>query len=186
MSLIAEINVVDEISPLLAYYLETHKRLISTLGKSVGYLYRQTIKGEIPEGHAGSVEYPERWSLELRRKLDKKAPKQFYGRIRSAVGYEYENGVTKVGWLSKSSARIGRLQEEGYHKYVTKRMRGYFRSVGINLRSQTTILNIPSRPIYTPIADELRPQIAPYMEKKLQEYMDKGKPKASRRVYKVY
>ena len=185
---IAEIDVTDEISPMLLRFMERNPRYIRALGKSVGWWYSKQIKTEIGEGHAGSVEYPERWSLELRRKLDPKAPRKWYGKMRSAIGYEYDNGVVKIGWTSATASRYGDLQESGYSKAVTDRMRKYFRSVGINLSNSISNLNIPSRPIYTPMAQEMFPKVAPYIENKLSDYMQGNVAfgKRNRRKYKVY
>lgn len=186
--MIAEINVVDEISPMLLNFIEHTPRYERALGKSVGWWYQREIKSEIHSGHAGNVEYPERWPLQERRKLDPKAPIQWYGRMAKAIGYEYSNGVVKIGWTSPTSARYGDLQEKGFSKTVTERMRNYFKSVGINLSGKTERLNIPARPIYDPIAIEMSPRVAPYVEEKIQGYI-RGNiefGKKNRRKYKVY
>ena len=173
---------------MLKHFLESNPRYFRALGKSVGWMYSKEIKAEIKQGHAGNVEYPERWSLELRRKLDPKAPRLWYGQMRKAIGYEYVDGKVNIGWTSATASRYGDLQEQGFKKAVTQKMRNYFRSVGINLGSSIQQLNIPARPIYEPMATEMSPKIAPYVEEKLTSYI-RGNiafGKKNRRVYKVY
>lgn len=184
-----EIEVKDEISPMLLYWVENNERYFRALTKSVGWWYQKSIKEDIKEGHAGNVEYVERWDLSLRRKLDPNAPKAWYGKLRNAVGYEYKgNGVVSIGWTSPTSSKYGDMQEQGYSKVVTDRMRKYFRMRGINLSNNTQELNIPDRPIYEPMADVLFKQVAPYINNKITEYMTVGieKGKKKRREYKVY
>lgn len=186
--MIVEINVVDEISPMLQHWIERNPKYFRSLGKSIGWWYQREIKTEVREGHAGNVTYPQRWALKDRRKLNPKAPIKWYGRMLRAVGYQYDNGVVKIGWTSSTSARYGNLQEFGYNKVVTERMRKYFRSKGIGISDNTKQLNIPDRPIFEPMADDLFNQIAPYAEEKIKEYMQGNVEfgKKNRRKYKVY
>lgn len=186
--MITTINVSDEISPMLKRFVESNPRYFRALGKSVGWWYQRETKAEIKQGHAGSVEYPERWALELRRKLDPKAPRMWYGKMRQAIGYEYVDGKVNIGWTSATAARYGDLQEQGFKKVVTQKMRNYFRSVGINLSNNIQQLNIPERPIFEPMSDVMTPKIAPYVVDKLSKYIDGNVEfgKKNRRKYKVY
>lgn len=184
-----EIDVADEISPMLLHWLRSNKRYFSALTKSVGWWYRKSAKTDIEQGHAGNVYYKERWDLSLRRKLDPNAPKIWYGKLRHAIGYEYSGeGVVNIGWLSKSASKYGDMQEQGYDRFVTEKMRKLFHSKGINLSNNTTTLNIPERPIYEPMTKSLRKQVVPYIDNKIQKYMSVGirNGKKKRREYKVY
>lgn len=186
--MILEIDVTDEISPMFKYFMENNPRYFRALGKSVGWWYQKQIKTELLQGHAGNVNFKERWPLELRRKLDPKAPRTWYGKMRQAIGYEYDNGVVKIGWTSYTASRYGDLQEYGFSKAVTEKMRNFFRSRGIDLSNHIRELNIPERPIYKPIADEMFPNVAPYIEQKMNKYIERGIVSGvkNRRKYKVY
>lgn len=186
--MITEINVTDEISPTLKSFMESNPRYFRALGKSVGWWYQREIKKELLEGRAGSVYYKERWPLSLRRKLDPEAPKAWYGKMRKAIGYEYDNGTVKIGWTSYTALRYGDLQEAGFRKTVTDRMRQFFRSRGINLSNNTAQLNIPDRPIFEPISSEMSPKVVPYVNEKISKYIDQGVTSGikNRRKYKVY
>lgn len=173
---------------MLQRFLKSNPRYFRALGKSVGWWFQKTTKQEVRLGAPGGEEFVERWAISERKKLNPKAPSQWYGRMKQAIGYEYENGAVKIGWTSATSSRYGNLQEYGYSKYVTHKMFSFFHSKGIHLSKRTTYLNIPARPIFEPMMKELKPQIAPYINGKVTEYMQGNVEfgKKNRRKYKVY
>lgn len=187
MSLI-EIDVSDEISPMLQSFLESNTRYFRALGKSVGWWFRDTTKREVSLGSAGGEDFVERIPLKIRKKLNPKAPSQWYGRMRQAIGYEYDNGVVKIGWTSPTASRYGNIQEYGTQKYITREMYGFFNKRGVRLSKNKLYLNVPARPIFEPMMNELKPKIAPYINDKVTLYMQGNVEfgKKNRRVYKVY
>jgi hypothetical protein len=187
--MIIEINVADQLSPMLQRMIEHNPAYIRHLGKSLGYLYQKETKQEIATGEPGGYEYPERIPYSMRKALSRSARQNWYGRMAQAIGYAYDNGSVLIGWTSSTAAYYGRLQEYGFTKDVTDTMRKHFAAAGYPLSADKQVLDTPPRPVFEPVNRVLEPKIVPYVEEKLNAYMnenvDFGVAK-ERRVYKVY
>lgn len=189
-----DIEIYDELTPLSKYLLLSHPQWFSKLGKSMGYEVLQRLKKGVRSGHPGGSQFPKRLPLKDRQYLG--YGKAWYGKLvgskkgePSAIGYEYKDGILKVGWSSGSAKKIGNLLETGGEKQVTKYLRKLFSAAGKPLKWSTTSTKIPARPFYDPVMKEFEPQIPKFVAKKLDDYMTKGtnfaKSNGRKRQYKV-
>lgn len=186
-----EIDVSDEITPFIQRALEHNESYMRHITKSLGYMYQKETKDTIKFGAPNGEAYPKRIPYKIRKALDDRASRVWYGRLRSAIGYEYlGNGSVAIGWTSYTASKYGHLQERGFTRNITPAMRGKWASAGYPLPASKTELNIPARPVFEPMSRQIRPKIVPYVEEKLINYMNEnvvyGKKKNERRVYKVY
>lgn len=188
MRIAFEIN--DEISPAIKQLLENNKTTLRRVTKSVGWWLQDTAKDETKKGAPGGVNFKERAPHKrVRRPLGKNghAPTSWYGKMRRAMGYEYDNGVLNVGWVSRTSARYANIQEYGAMRTVTDKVRKKYFAAGVPIKKNE--IKIPERPIFEPLAHEMFPKIGNYVEEKVTKYMTKDvefSKKKSRREYKVY
>lgn len=184
---IITVDVTDEIQPLLERMAGMSKKSISAAAKSLGWYLRGEIKKGVKSGSPGGETFKERRPYEVRSALGN-AAKTWYGRMSNAIGYQYHDGILRVGWTSRTAAMYGRKQEFGNVTKVTEEIRKRFARAGYPLRKDTTEIVLPERNVFDPMAGELYPQIAPYVQQKLSEYAngDVAFSKKSRRKYKVY
>ena len=186
---IIEIDVTDEIQPTLEGLAGNNKKAMRSAVKSLGWFLQKRIKKGVESGSPGGDAFQERIPHEIRRKLQGgSAAKKWYGQMRNAIGYQYEDGVLRIGWTSKTAAMYGRKQEFGYRTTVTDEIRRKYAEVGVPLSKNTKYLYLPARNVFDPMSEELQPEIAPYVQQKLNEYTDKtvAFAKKARRKYKVY
>lgn len=141
-----------------------------------------------------------------------RASRYLYGQMIRAVGYQYrpDSLSTAIGWTSKSSAAYGRRNEEGYRETVSRSIRKRFFDAykaelakygeeAVNgqrdynkyiypLTKYKKKLETPARPIFQPMFQRLNPEFAPYIERKVNEYINEKVTfgKKNKRVYKVY
>ena len=182
-----EIDVTDEIQPLLDYMAANSKKSIRSAAKSLGYYMQKEIKEGVKSGAPGGSVFVERRPFEVRSRLGS-AAKTWYGRMLRAIGYQYDDGLLRIGWTSRTAAMYGRKQEEGYITRVTTAVRERYRQANVPLGKKKTQIKLPARPIFEPMGEELQPQIAPYVQMKLNDYADQSVAfsKKARRKYKVY
>ena len=183
------IDIEDQVSPFLQYMAKTNPEFMKKAAKSLGwYVQAQTKKG-VRSGHPGGQSFAERLPLKARKLLSSSAQKGWYGRMINAIGYEYRGGVVSIGWSSRTSARYGAMQEDGLVHDVTQGMRRFWGSRLVPLKGTTTALTLPARPIFAPMARSIEPALVPYVEKKLQQYInqgtDFGQKNKQRRHYRV-
>lgn len=187
--MIIEIDVTDEFSPAVQRALEHNDAYLRHVAKSVGWFFQKETKKRIREGMP-SDQYEERMPYSIRKKLSPKAPRMWYGKLANAIGYEYAgNGRVLIGWTSPSAARYGHLQEQGFQRHVTSAVRAFFAAkANIHLGPNKTVLDIPDRPVFTPMTKVMRPKIPPYVEAKVNSYLEENATfgKRNRRKYKVY
>ena len=189
-----DIEIYDELSPFAQYVVLMHPDWFRKAGKSLGYDIIQKTKKGVKRGAPGGRRFPKRLPLKDRKGLG--YGKSWYGKLvgskrgdTSAIGYEYQHGILKVGWTSRAAKKIGDLLEDGGQKPVTRYLRILFGYAGKPLKWNTTHTNIPARPIYEPMMDAIRPQIPDFLDKKFEGYMTKGtnfaKSNGRKRQYKV-
>lgn len=189
MNPILTVDVTDEIQPLLERMAGMSKKSISAAAKSLGWYLRGEIKQGVKSGAPGGETFKERRPLEVRKALGGgSAASKWYGRMVNAIGYQYTNGTLRIGWTSRTAAMYGRKQEFGNVTKVTEEIRRRFARAGYPLRKDTTEIVLPERNVFDPMTGELYPQIAPYVQQKLNEYAsgDVAFSKRSRRKYRVY
>lgn len=189
-----DIDITDEISPFCKFIASAHPEWLRKAAKSLGYEILKATKKGVRSGHPGGEQFEKRLPLKIRKKLG--YGKAWYGKLvgskreePSAIGYEYKDGILRIGWTSRSAEKIGSLLEKGGAKPVSRFIRRLFCASGVPLKWATTQLNVPGRPIYEPMMKELRPAMAPIIEKKFNDYMKNGtnfaKANARQRHYKV-
>jgi len=186
---ILEIDVTDEVAPLLERMTAHNKSFLRSAAKSLGFFMQKEIKQEVKTGAPGGVSFAQRRPHKFRAALQGgSAARQWYGKMLRAIGYQYADGVVRIGWTSRTAATYGRKQEEGYETPVTSAVRKRYREAGFNLSKNTKYLETPARPVFEPMAGVLQPQIAPYMQMKLYDYAEENVTysKKARRKYKVY
>lgn len=189
MDALIEIDVIDEIQPLLDRLAGKSKKSLKSAAKSLGYFLQKEIKEGVKSGSPGGDTFVERRPYKVRQALGGgSAARQWYGRMINAIGYEYNEGTLRVGWTSKTSAAHARKQEFGYQTLVTDAIRKKFAEAGYPLKKSTRYIVLPERNVFDPMAGELQPQIAPYVQMKLNDYADGAVEfsKKARRKYKVY
>lgn len=182
------VTIKDQITPEINYFLQNNPRFISSLTKSIGWYVQGRIK-KLTYGSTVTAPWQERIPLKVRRKLDPKAPKQWLGQLRRAIGYAYKDGAVNIGWTSSTAAMEGRIQEYGATKTVTPFLRRYFGRRGVHLRWDTTTLTVPARPVFEPSMKVIQPEIGPFMAQKVKNYVEKGgfvKSAGKGRKYEVF
>lgn len=189
MKHIVEIDVTDEIEPLLELMSKQNKRAMASAARSLGYFLQAEIKEGIKKGSPGGATFTERIPYEIRKALQGgEAARTWYGKMRNAIGYQYKDGVLSIGWVSRTSAMYGRKQEFGYRTPVTDVIRKRYAEAKVKLSPNTKYLELPKRNVFDPMAHELQPKISPYVQDKLDHYQAGNVKfsKKARRKYKVY
>ena len=184
-----EIDVTDEIGPFLERMAANHKRSLKSIAKSLGWFLQKEIKKGVRSGSPAGSTFTERRPYGVRAALGGgSAAKQWYGRMTQAIGYQYDDGVLRIGWTSRTAATYGRKQEEGFETKVTAAVRKRYQAAGLRIGRDKKYLITPERPFFEPMAGVLQPQIAPYVEQKLFDYVEENVAfsKKARRKYKVY
>ncbi|WP_276691260.1 hypothetical protein [Acidaminococcus massiliensis] len=195
--MIVEIDLKDQISPAIQKALKTNEKWLRWASKSVGWYAQKRIKEEVATGSPGGESYEERLPRGARKALSTTAPKMWYGKLRNAIGYEYDNGVVRIGWTSRTSSIEGKKQEEGFIRNVTPTLRAWWAKAAqdskgklINLSSGKDEIEVPARPVFEPVQKKLEAEIGPYVEQKVEKYIkeneDYGKKNVVKRKYKVY
>lgn len=110
-----------------------------------------------------------------------------YGKVAQAVGYLHEPAKKQVqiGYMGQSASSFGRSLALGSRggKYrwkngpqlITPKMRRFFAATGRPLPADLTHLESPQRPVIEPGFEHFRPQIGPFMEKRISKYLRKKK-----------
>lgn len=213
-----EISVADELSPTIKRMLGHNKAYLRHVTKSLAWYIQKEIKQNVRKGAlVGSTEgWTKQWftkgNIAPRKELQGgKASQYLYGQMLRAIGYQYmpDSLSVAIGWTSKTSAMYGRLNEEGGQQEVTSAIRkkyyeAYMKEVreygakAVNmhddkrfiypLRKDKKTLEVPARPIFAPMFQEMQSEFAPYIERKIDEYMKENVEfgKKNKRTYKVY
>lgn len=184
-----EIDVTDELSPAIKRALEHSDAYLGKVAKGVGFWFRNKTKEAVYQGAPNGEPYKERIKYEVRKALNPKAPRTWYGKLRNAIAYEYlGSGTVALGWTSKTAVYYGHIQEYGFTRRVTSAVRRKWAQAGHPLKSSATVLDIPARPVFEPMVRQLREEIAPLVEEKVSSYIVENAKfgKTNRRKYKVH
>lgn len=182
------IDVRDEITPFIRSWLQQNPRFIRSLTKSLGWYAQREIKALSRDSRVTS-RWPKRTPLKIRRKLDAQAPRQWLGKLRNAIGYQYYEGAVMIGWTSATSAMEGRIQEEGTQRTVTPFLRRFFGQRGVPLKGSTTHINVPARPLFEPAMELVQPKLGAFVSQRVGEYINNGgfvKSAGKGRKYEVF
>lgn len=187
--MVINLDIADEISPMIERALQHNKAYLRHITKSLGWYIQKEVKAGIKSGAPGGDKFPERIPWKVRHALQGRAARSWYGSMVRAVGYEYRDGVVNVGWTSRTAAKYGRKQEEGYSVKVTPDIRlKWFKKAHIILNKETKELTDEPRPVFDPMARVLEPRFPKYVEDKVTSYMTENVTygKKNRRKYRVY
>lgn len=182
------VDVRDDITPLIRSWLQQNPKFIRSLTKSLGWYVQREIKTLSRDSRITS-HWPARTPLKIRRKLDTQAPRQWLGKLRNAIGYQYYEGAVMIGWTSATAAAEGRIQEEGTRRTVTPFLRRYFGRRGVPLRGNTTEIYVPARPLFEPAMDLVQPKLGDFVSQRVGEYINNGgfvKSAGKSRKYEVF
>lgn len=169
------VSIKDAITPLVQRYLENNPRMIRSLSKSIGWFVQKNVK-ELSQSSAVTSKWRKRVPLDIRRKLDAKAPKNWLGQLRRAIAYSYNNqrSAVEIGWSSATSAMEGRVQEFGATRIVTSRLREFFSSRGVRLGERKKTIRVPARPLFEPSMEIIQPKIGDFVGYRVGKYMKNG------------
>ena len=108
MSNVVKVTLNDGLTPFVRGWLDNNPRMKRSVLKSTGWFVQAQLKKGSEGKVASSASWKERWALERRRLLNPRAPEEWYGELRRALGYAYvgntDNGFVEVGWTSRTSA----------------------------------------------------------------------------------
>jgi len=199
------IRIEDETTPYLSFLAKNFPREMGRGLRHIGFWLQGELKAHVQKG--GTYEKLSgirAKSLIARYKAAHRGgepPKPFsrkypFGpRMKQAIGYNHshEKLQVQVGWLSKSSARFGRMHGEHGSQAVTPRMRnmlfaiakqmkkegksGYAKLMG--LASNSTIER-PARPVMKPVFKAKQKEIQLRLEKRIRMYLDEAATRAKR------
>lgn len=166
-----EISIYDTLSPFIHKLVKESPKFVSSTMKSLGFNFRKLTQEGIKAGSPGGKTFaPKKGTLAFRRALSPKAPTTWYGRLRSAIMYEYHTNVLDIGWVTPSAAFIGDIQEQGTIHYVTGKMRRKFAEAGYPIGSRSEI-DVIDRPVFMPMAQSLFPKIPKFMADKANKWL---------------
>lgn len=211
-----EISVSDELTPAFKRMLANNKNYLKSVSKSLGYYIQKEIKEGVRKGVLYHTDdgWNQIWftegNIQPRRELQGHASRYLYGQMIRAVGYQYmpDSISTVIGWTSKSSAEYGRRNELGGRQPVTESIRRiFYNAYDAELERYGSIVEgrdydkyiyplskkkkeliTPARPIFEPMMTRIHDDFAPYIERKVQSYIEGNVKfgKKNKRVYKVY
>ena len=86
---ILEIDVTDEVAPLLERMTAHNKSFLRSAAKSLGFFMQKEIKQEVKTGAPGGVSFAQRRPHKFRAALQGgSAARQWYGKMLRAIGYQ--------------------------------------------------------------------------------------------------
>lgn len=170
-----KLDVRDAISPKIENWLRDNPKYIRSLTKSIGWFVQKEIK-RLSNDTAVTSGWRERMPLKLRRKLADRAPKQWLGKLKKAIGYSYQqsDGSVVIGWTSRTSAMYGKWQEEGAEKPVTDAVRRRFAAREVPLGAGKKTLKLPQRPLYSPAMRIINPKLKAFVDEKVSKWIKNG------------
>lgn len=179
-------KIIDTATPFLKKIANKNPEYMDRAVKSAGWYMQQEIKQGIRSGAPGGRPYRNYSDITRSRTLEAmrgrkgkrkrrlSAAHKPMGRLYNAVRYKFYSDSHRVlvGWVSRSSEKIGTIQEEGKRVNVTPKMRKFFWAAGYNISPKKRYIEIPARPTIDPEYRENRREIPQYIEKKIWSYME--------------
>ncbi len=195
---VIEVSVKDGITPFIHAALETRPTLKPRLSRAIAWYTQKRIK-ELSNDSRVTGKYAERKPYDIVRKplaSGKQPPKNvWWGKLRRAVGYQFDGRYALLGWTSRASAMEGEAQEEGKDRLITPNIRAYYAKIRDTISPELKVpgkkpaIELPARPLYEPAMGIIHPEYRDFMEQKMTEYMagivHNGVRKSNRK-YKVY
>lgn len=175
------VSIKDAITPLVQRYLENNPRMIRSLSKSIGWFVRGNVRKYLRDDRFTS-RWKRRVPYEIRQKLEQgKAPKAWYGKLRQAIVYSYNdsNNTVSVGWGSHTAAMEGRIQEFGNTRTVTPLVRRYFALRGVPLSNRKQFIKVPARPLFEPTMDKMHSELGEFVTDRVQKWMQNNGKKVT-------
>ena len=183
----------DEASPWLEWATKEFPQFAGRALKSLGWWTQKKIKEGIESNAPGGARYADNTPVNLRKKLEKafgrraKGQYPILGKLRKAIGYEYDKGKQQVtvGWLSISAVKLAAKLESGFETRVTGKMARVLYRAGLSGVLSRGTIKTPARPTIGPMYDKLESEFATYYEDKILGYMHNAgsasAPKTKRR-----
>lgn len=179
------LEISDEAGPFLAWAAKNVPTALNSALGSAGYFLRKDLVDAIYRGQAGSVTWKRLSDVHRYGKItDLKdrtpTPRTWaYGRLVRAVAYHRDKARmrVRVGWLSRSAARLGVILQSGRRDgaALSGRQRRLFWAAGSHLSRGKSRLNIPGRPLMEPVWQAKRPAILRFIEQRTWKKMGMGK-----------
>ncbi|MCA1990380.1 MAG: hypothetical protein LDL07_14775 [Desulfarculus sp.] len=158
------VKINDTAAPLLAHLADNFPGEFSRAVRHVGWRLRQAMVESAYHGSVVGHGWPPITDLQKQRVLDRARAEDAGGRMRKgltpwhfghiarAVAYKWESDAmrVRVGWLSRSSARLAAQVQAGFDTPVTPKMRKFFWAAGVKPPAGNTISS-PPRPLVYPL-----------------------------------
>jgi hypothetical protein len=200
-----ELHLDDDISASVDWIIANKPKWFGSSLQSTGWWAQKQIKAGIVSAAPAGRPYVSGMKPSRRREIEdgmasrnpsreKNVKSRFYklGELRKAVGYDankVNEGVVKVGWLSRSAVRLGTWQEKGMFQPVTEKMRRMFFAAGIGLRKDHNSIAVPVRSTYEVLYPKIQSGAPAYMKEKMMGYLSGNSERSAlrrRRKYRVY
>lgn len=171
------IRIDDEAGPWLAYAARAHPKAVNSALASAGWKLRKELQDSIYRGKAGSTRWPRLSDVHRYGKIDdlkerRRQPRTWaYGRLVKAVAYHRDKQMmrVRVGWLSKSAARLGTILQSGEKtgEMITEKERGLFHAAGVHMKKGRKRIDVPPRPLMQPVWDDKKAEMLRFIEKRI-------------------
>ena len=174
-----EVSIKDVITPFIQAALAARPTLKPRISRAIAWYTQKRIKALSNDSRVTS-RYAQRTSYRIVRKplAGQKHPPAnvWWGKLRRAIGYQFDGQYALLGWTSRASAMEGDIQEEGNTRAVTPRIQAYYAKIRDTVSPELRVptkgsIELPSRPLYAPTMAIIQPEYGEFMAKKMAEYM---------------
>ena len=192
-----EVSIQDGITPFIQAALDARPTLRARISRAVAWYTQKRIKALANDSKV-TGRYPKRADYRIvRRPLagEKTPPANvWWGKLRRAIGYQFDGRYALLGWTSRASAMEGDIQEAGNTRAVTPRIQAYYAKIRDTVSPELRVptkpnIELPARPLYVPAMIVIQPEYKEFVAKKMAEYMagivHNGIRRSSRK-YKVW
>ena len=181
-----KVSVEDGLSPFFKALIESRPDFMAKAMKSLGYNFMRATREGIRSGSPNGLPWQQRSQKKLRKDIGDYAPNAWFGRLPNALGYEYQDpGRVKIGWRSHTSDREATNLETGQTRNVNAATRVRWGRRDHPLKWDTSQIVLPKRPVFEPMWKKLQPEIPPFIESKLTDYLSGSMAGAAKSVSKV-
>lgn len=187
-----ELEYKDGATPLAMALQKQMPRWKQSALKSTGFMLRKMIRDGIQSKAPGGASYkPLAITGKTRRSIEQnlhsggKSRYILMGKLKQAVEYSGKTaamGYVKVGWLSPSSAELGKKLQEGFESAVTPRIRRAYAAAGIVLSSRKKKFRTPARPTFDPMIAALHRAAVKNFNEKITSYINGNTERSQSRL----
>jgi hypothetical protein len=146
--------------------------------KKTGGHMRKKLRSYIETGGDGSWQPQSELTRMIQRVTGKGSPLTMHG-LGKMISFKYGRSkgaqVVRIGFLSRSVARIARQLQYGFRLKITRERLAFLHRVGAHTQKKT--LKVPGRPIIEPFYRKYQKYMARYFEKNFfDKFFSKEKP----------